>query len=365
MQTQAENAGAQEISRLLARGLQARGHRVKQVFFFRRTAAFDDDPDALFCCARRPGGPLAVARFLLRLRAMIGSLKPDALVSFQHYGNLIAAPIARAVGVPVIIANHVSAQASVSRAVARGDALIGRLGAYDAIVVNSRETEAVYARYAPAYARRLTRIDHGFAPKSSPLGKTAARAALGLPQDAPLLGCAARLHPLKRLDAAIATLVFNASHHLALAGEGADRARLAALAQQLGVAARVHWLGELPASSIGVFLAALDVFVFPSAAETFGLAPVEAAQAGVLVIAADLPILKDVLQVDGAPCALFAEVTDAAAFAAIIAAGLADQAGAALLRERGRRLADKYPLHVMVDSYARLIETLAARADAH
>ena len=35
------------------------------------------------------------------------------------------------------------------------------------------------------------------------------------------------------------------------------------------------------------FLRALDVFVFPSLAESFGLAPVEAAQAGVSVVAND------------------------------------------------------------------------------
>ena len=33
MQTQAENAGAQEISRLLGEGLSARGHEVHHVFF--------------------------------------------------------------------------------------------------------------------------------------------------------------------------------------------------------------------------------------------------------------------------------------------------------------------------------------------
>jgi hypothetical protein len=38
MQTQAENAGAQEISRLLANDFSARGFDVQQLFFFRRTA---------------------------------------------------------------------------------------------------------------------------------------------------------------------------------------------------------------------------------------------------------------------------------------------------------------------------------------
>src|SRR5207247_6357544 len=38
VQTQAEGAGAQEISRILGQGLDARGYDVHHVFFFRRTA---------------------------------------------------------------------------------------------------------------------------------------------------------------------------------------------------------------------------------------------------------------------------------------------------------------------------------------
>ena len=41
VQTQAEGAGAQEITRILGQGLTARGYDVHHVFFFRRTAAFD------------------------------------------------------------------------------------------------------------------------------------------------------------------------------------------------------------------------------------------------------------------------------------------------------------------------------------
>ncbi|MGH2199030.1 hypothetical protein ACQ1Z2_15900, partial [Enterococcus faecalis] len=40
IQTQAENAGAQEISRLLGAGLTARGHRVSNLFFFRKSDSF-------------------------------------------------------------------------------------------------------------------------------------------------------------------------------------------------------------------------------------------------------------------------------------------------------------------------------------
>ena len=42
IQTQAENAGAQEISRLIGAGLAARGYDVRHLFFFRKTRSFDE-----------------------------------------------------------------------------------------------------------------------------------------------------------------------------------------------------------------------------------------------------------------------------------------------------------------------------------
>ena len=359
VQTQAENAGAQEISRLISGGLEARGHDVRQVFFFRRTASFDDAENAVFCCNERPSNPLALVRFLWRLRSELRRQRPHVVVTFQHYGNVIGAPVARWAGVRAVVANQVSAAAVVNRLVRLADGILGSAGAYDRIVVNSDETAADYADYPASYRRRLGRIDHGFQDKTTSATPDEARWALGLPRFVPLLGCAARLHPAKQLDAAIRILAINKDQHLALAGQGAERHRLEALSVELGVRDRVHFLGELAPDRVGLFLAALDCFVFPSRAETFGLAPVEAAQAGVPVVANTIPVLEDVLAVDGAHCALFVEVEDTGAFAAAVRRVFDDQNLAAALRARGRRLSERYPLDAMVDEYANLIESLA------
>lgn len=364
VQTQAENAGAQEISRLLANDLAARGFDVRQLFFFRRTGSFDADPKVAFCATDRPSGPLSFPQFLLRLFALLRDIKPDVVVTFQHYGNVIGAPIARLAGVRRIVVNQVSAGAMMNRWIVGADALLGRLGAYDKIVVNSDHTEDMFKAYPAAYRGRMLRIDHGFEDKTARIGKAQARAALGLPANAPLLGCAARLHPLKQLDAAIAMLARLPGVHLALAGQGQDRARLEALAQELGLNGRVRFVGELSPEKIGVFLAALDCFVFPSGAETFGLAPVEAAQAGLPVVANGLDVLKDVLNVEGEPCALFVDAADPEAFAAAVRRVLDDPALAARLGATGKRLKERYPLSAMTDSYAQLILSLVAARNA-
>ena len=360
IQTQAENAGAQEVSRQLAQGLKAKGWRARQIFLYRKTDAFDLDDDVFFCAAQRPGSIAGVVRLLRRLYAELRRDKPDALIAFQHFGNLIAAPVARLAGIKMIIANQVTAPHTVALSVRLADKIIGRLGVYTHIVVNSSVTEAEYAKYPPSYSGRLTRIDHGFHDKSSPLAKSAARLALGLPEGVELLGCAARLHPLKQLDLAIRILTLNTGQHLVLAGHGHDRARLEAIARDTGVADRVHFAGELDTGKIGVFLAALDCFVFPSAAETFGLAPVEAAQAGIPVVANDLDVLRDVLSVEGEPCALFVDARDTPAFAAAVRRVFEDLALQARLTDLGKRLNERFPLGKMVDEYLKLMETEAA-----
>ena len=355
VQTQAENAGAQEISRQLAIGFEQRGWRVRQIFFFRRTESFDRDPNVFFCARERPSTLGGVLKMMAALYQEFRREKPDAVVTLQHYGNVIAAPVARLAGKSVIVANQLTPAALIPPVVNLTDKMLGCAGFYDHIVVNSANTEAEYARYPHPYTRRLKRIDHGFRDKSAKIEKAHARDALGLPQGVVLLGCAARLHQKKQVDLAIRLLGENKEHHLALAGQGQERANLEALAETLGVSERLHFVGELDTAGMGVFLAALDCFVFPSAMETFGLAPVEAAQAGVPVVANDLEVLREVLAVAGEPCALFVDARDTPAFAAAVRRMLADNELRARLTTLGPRLSERYPLDAMIEEYLRLM----------
>ena len=360
VQTQAENAGAQEISRLVGAGLEARGHRVDHLFFYSRTGGATDLGNVEVCVEGRPRDPIALARFVLAARAKIAAAKPDVVLTFQHYGNVLGAPIAHLAGVHRVIANQVSASDVVAPALQIADRLFGRLGLYDRITVNSDDTRRLYQNHPASYREKIVSIPHGFELKRSAMGKAEARARFGLPQDVELLGCAARLHPTKRLDLAIRILPKMPARHLALAGQGADRERLEALAAELGVTDRVHFVGELQPTEIGVFLAALDLFVFPTVAETFGLAGVEAAAAGVPVVATDLPVLREVLEADGEPAAILVDTTDTEAFAAAVDAVFSDPALAARLRAAGAGLARRFSLDAMVDAYARLIDEVAA-----
>jgi glycosyltransferase involved in cell wall biosynthesis len=147
--------------------------------------------------------------------------------------------------------------------------------------------------------------------------------------------------------------------HLAFAGQGSERERLEELARALNVAQRVHFTGELDTHRVACFLKALDVFVFPTLTETFGLAVVEAAQAGVPVVVNDIEVMREVLQTEEGPCALFVDANDTQAFAAAVERLLNDVALRATLTARSGGLAARYSPETMNDRYADLIRTLS------
>jgi glycosyltransferase involved in cell wall biosynthesis len=358
IQTQAENAGAQEISRLVGTGLTSAGYEVWNLFFFRKSSSFDAPPDTIYCWPSRPGNPWQLVKFLWELGRQIRRVRPDAILTFQHYGNVIGGAISRLVGRAPVIANQVSSALSMNSAVRAADIAMGSTGFFEVITLNSRQMESEYARYPASYRARMTYVAHGFDDKSLNLSKQDARRLFDLPGDAVVLGCTARLHPDKRLDSAIRLLANQASWHLALAGQGDDEARLRALAAELNVSERVHFLGELSPRRVGEFLAALDVFVFPTRAETFGLAAVEAASAGVPCVVTDLPVLREVLSFECKPAAIFVDAADSAGFSAAVSAVLADGRLRDELRQAAEGLKSRYSVQAMVDSYVDIIEAL-------
>jgi glycosyltransferase involved in cell wall biosynthesis len=355
IQTQAENAGAQEISRLVGVGLTARGYEVHSLFFFRKTPSFDEPPNTIYGTPCRPATPLALLRLLWTLARSIRQLRPDAVLTFQHYGNVVGGAVSRLVSSAPVIANQVTARRIMPPLARLVDLAMGSLGCFQCITVNSLDLLREYSRYPATYRARLQHVPHGFEHKSTGLSKPAARQAFDLPAEAALLGSVSRLHASKRLDTSIRLLADRPHWHLALAGQGPQLASLRALAEQLGVLSRVHFIGEIAPERIGAFLRGLDVFVFPTAAETFGLAAVEAANAGVATVVSDLPVLREVLSYQGKPAALFVDASDHAKFSAAVSRALEDEALREALRQNALGLRARYCVDTMVEEYVRIL----------
>jgi glycosyltransferase involved in cell wall biosynthesis len=356
VQTQAENAGAQEMSRLAGAGLAELGYEVHHLFFYHKSDSFDAPPNTIYCWPCRPGNPWALARFFWQLGRQIRKVRPDVVLTFQHFGNVIGGAVSRLVSRAPVIANQVSSSLSMSWPVRAADIAMGSVGFFKFITLNSHQMEREYAKYPASYRSRMKYVAHGFDNKALDISKQEARRQFDLPRESILLGCTARLHPDKRLDAGIRLLAEKPSWHLALAGQGQDEARLKLLADELKVSERLHFVGELSPRRVGQFLACLDVFVFPSKAETFGLAAVEAASAGIPCVVTDLPVLREVLSPDGKPAALFVDAADNASLSAAVSRVLDDAPLRDELRANASVLKSHYSLKPMVDAYVDLIE---------
>lgn len=121
--------------------------------------------------------------------------------------------------------------------------------------------------------------------------RAAARQAIGLSHQGPLIGTVGRLAAVKgqrHLVEAVALLPGAVA--LAIVGDGPDRLMLETLARDLKVAPRVHFVGQR--DGIEHILPAFDVFCLPSLGEGLPRAVLEAQACGLPVVATDVGDLK-------------------------------------------------------------------------
>ena len=106
----------------------------------------------------------------------------------------------------------------------------------------------------------------------------------------PLLLFVGRLRYYKGLHYLLRALVELEGVHLAVVGRGPMEAEWKALAVDLGLQERVHFVGEVPDEDLAAYYHASDLFVLPACerSEAYGLVQVEALAAGVPVISTEL-----------------------------------------------------------------------------
>jgi glycosyltransferase involved in cell wall biosynthesis len=169
-------------------------------------------------------------------------------------------------------------------------ARIGRLGGYynlkyyggfEELVANTEDiAEWIVAQGWPA---GRVRCIPNFA-SAPPKGAALDRATLETPTDAPLLLAMGRLHDNKAHDVSLQALAELPDAWLWIAGVGPLEAKLKAMAEALGVADRVRFLGWRTDAS--ALYRAADVCVFPSRYEPLGNVVIQAWAHGLPVVAA-------------------------------------------------------------------------------
>lgn len=273
--------------------------------------------DSLLFAGKRPGADATLTFRLARLFRQLGA----RCVHTHHIGPLLyAGPAARLAGVAARLHTEHDAWHLASphrRRLARaGLALARPVLVADAPHV-AQAVQAALGGKLPAVV--LNGVDTD---RFRPADKAAARAALGLPADRPIIGVAARLETVKGVDVALAAMArLPGDALLAVAGQGSQRAALEAQAAELGLGDRLRFLGLV--EDMAGFYQALDLLCLPSRNEGLPLAILEAQACGVPVVAA---------RVGGVPAALCPEsgrlvpAEDPAALAAALEAALATPA---------------------------------------
>ncbi|WP_235880354.1 glycosyltransferase [Polyangium aurulentum] len=158
----------------------------------------------------------------------------------------------------------------------------------DKIVAVSEDAHRVALELEHVDAHRLVTIRNGVDTELfRPDDPVRARRALGVPTEGLHIGCVARLSKEKdhatMLEAFAAVRARRPDAHLTLVGDGAERAALEAQRDRLGLAGAVTFAGQR--DDIAAILPAFDMFALSSRTEGMSLTLLEAAAAGLPIVA--------------------------------------------------------------------------------
>jgi glycosyltransferase involved in cell wall biosynthesis len=112
----------------------------------------------------------------------------------------------------------------------------------------------------------------------------------------------------------------------------------AARAATGSLADHIHFIGEVPYADVPAWYAGAELFVFPSYLETFGIPLIEAMASDVPVVAADIPVFREI----GADAAFYADPHDAEGLARAMEDALFSALAREMLIKRGRERAREF-----------------------
>jgi len=226
---------------------------------------------------------------------------------------LVAANVKRALGIPFIVTFHAlgrvrrlhqgSADQFPDERFAIEDRVVQEA---DRIIAECPQDREDLLNLYHANPERVSIVPCGFDPTEFwAIGKMRARLTLGLPPDEPIILQLGRMVPRKGVDNVIRAFAYLQKHGsparlLIVGGESEtpdphttpEIGRLQAIAQELGVASRITFVGRKGREILKYYYSAADVFVTTPWYEPFGITPIEAMACGTPVIGAEVGGVK-------------------------------------------------------------------------
>ena len=237
-----------------------------------------------------------------------------------------------------------------------------RFRACEAMVPSHQQVKGTARSYLLDRAR-VHVVPNGIdAEEFKPRPKDEVRKVLGLGSE-PILLCVGRLERDKGYETAIEALarLGDPDARLVVIGTGPERAALEAGARRAGVAERVEFLGPKPRNEVVEYLAAADLFLFPTERdEAAPLVPLEA-------MASALPVLTTTVGggaelIESGESGLLLPPASAGAWAEAIGSLLGDDARRRRMGQAAReRILSGYTIEAMTRRTVQVYEIAAAR----
>lgn len=304
--TQMEAGGAQRCAIENARVYRSDGLLVETWFLYRKRGAFEDETAVVCLMDHPPAGIADYLRIFARLWCRLRKLRPRTVITYSHYANVFGCLFAALSGVPNRCANQTGLPSRIPAVARHLDLLFGTIGIYSAVISNSATTHAALQDHPDGYLRRLQLVPNGVAPPPVFSGsKAEARQSLNLAANICVVVTVGRLADVKNHQRLIRAAAGLEGLVLLIAGDGECRASLEQMISGLDEDSSVRLLGEVMPRDLGRLFAAADAFILPSLWESFGLAPLEAAAAGLPIAVSDIPAMREVVREPEAGNALF------------------------------------------------------------
>jgi glycosyltransferase involved in cell wall biosynthesis len=225
-----------------------------------------------------------------------------------------------------------------------------------AIACVSDATREALLRWIPETAVKALTCPNGIDLEAFTGAPASAKSGMfSVSNDSPVILSVGRMDYQKDHATTIRALTLIRDAHLFLVGVGSEMPQHEQLAREIGVAHRVHFLGQR--RDIPQLMKAANVFVQSSRFEGFGIAALEAMACGLPVVASQVPGLAELVGGAG----LLFEPGNHVELAKHLNGLLGNAGQRVQLRDAGQRRAALYSIHRTIDCYEQLYRQLGGR----